>query len=149
MALVDAPAFCGLIEYTGFTFTQRKSIGRMTAKLDALLGSSRLARTAIIWMLFQDGFAGTAADFAKNDSRENVLQRRAAKIRHGRFALQAGISYLVQEDSKLSGYLSPSMGIKLFERTSSSVAFSKVPLAGWLQIVAFCGLIESTNFTFA
>ena len=50
--------------------------------------------------------------------------------------------------SKLGGYLSPSMRIKLSERPGGSVAFSKVPLAGWLQIVAFCGLIEYTGFTF-
>ena len=84
---------------------------------------------AIIRVLFQDGFASTAVESAKNTSRESVLQRRAAKIRHGRFALQAGVGYLVKEDSKLSEYLLPSMGIKLSERPNGSVAFWKVPLA--------------------
>ena len=77
---------------------------------------------AVIRMLFKDGFAGFAAESAKNVSRQNVLQRRAAKIRHGRFVLQAGIGYLVQEDSKLSSYLSPSMGIKLSEKPSGSLS---------------------------
>ena len=50
---------------------------------------------------------------AKNGSKENVLRRRAVKIKHGRFSLQACIGYFVPEYSKLEGYLSPSMGIKL------------------------------------
>jgi hypothetical protein len=53
-------AFCGLIEYTGFTFTQWKSIGRMTAKLNAMLANGRLATIAIIRMFFQDGLTGSA-----------------------------------------------------------------------------------------
>jgi len=48
----------------------------------------------------------------------------------------------VREYSKLGGYLSPSIGIKFSDVPNGLVAFSKVPLAGWLQIVAFCGLIE-------
>ena len=54
----------------------------------------------------------------------------------------------MQEYSKLGGYLSLSMGIKLSERPNGSVALSKVPLAGLLQIVAFCGLIDYTGLTF-
>ena len=80
-------AFCDLLEHTGFAFTWRKGIGRMTAKLNALLASGRLVTMAIIRMFFQDSFTGSAAEFAKNGSRENVLQRRAAKSKHGRFSL--------------------------------------------------------------
>ena len=54
-------AFCGLIESTGFTFAKRESIGQMFAKLKALLASGHLAIMAIIRMLFQDGFTGSAA----------------------------------------------------------------------------------------
>ena len=55
----------------------------------------------------------------------------------------------MREYSKTDGYLSPPMGIKLSEGPDRLIAFSKVPLAGWLQIVAFCGLIEYTGSTFA
>ena len=40
------------------------------------------------------------------------------------------------------------MGIKFSEVPNGLVAFSKVRLAGWLQVVAFCGLNENTGFTF-
>jgi DNA polymerase III gamma/tau subunit len=66
-------AFGGLIEDAGFTFAQRKSMGRTTAKLNALLASGRRARMASIRMFFQDGFTGTAAVSARNGSRERVL----------------------------------------------------------------------------
>ena len=70
---------------------------------------------AIIKRFFQDGFTGSAA-----------------KCKHGRFSLQACIGYFVREYSKLGGYLSPSMGIKLSEGPDRLVAFSTVPLAGWI-----------------
>ena len=60
-------------------FAQQESIGRMTAKWNALLASGRLAMMAIIRMFFQDGFTGPSAVSAENGCRENVLQRRAAK----------------------------------------------------------------------
>ena len=63
-------AFRGLVEYTGVTFAQRKGIGRMTVKLNALLVSGHLAMMAIIREFFQDGFTGSAA-----------------KCKHGRFSL--------------------------------------------------------------
>ena len=45
----------------------------------------------------------------------------------------------MREYSKLGGYLSPPVGIKLSEgRTVWSL--SEVPLANWLQNVALCGL---------
>ena len=66
------------------TFTQQKSIGRMTAKVNALLASGLRAIMAIIRIFFQDGFTSSAAESAKNGSRENVLQRCAAKSKHGR-----------------------------------------------------------------
>ena len=50
--------FCGLIEYTGFTFTQRKGIGRMTTKWNTVLANGRLAMMAIIRMFFQGGHTG-------------------------------------------------------------------------------------------
>ena len=77
-------ALCGLIEYTGFTFTLRRSIGLMTAKWYALLACSRLAMMAIIWIFFQDGFTSPAAEFANTGSRESFWQRGAAKSKQGK-----------------------------------------------------------------
>merc|ERR1712061_326326 len=56
------------------------------------------------------------------------------------------IWYSVPEYSKFGGYLSPSMGIKFSDVPNGLGAFSKVPLFGGLQIVAFCGFIENTGF---
>ena len=53
-------SLCGLIEHTGFTFTQRNGIGRMTAKCDAVLASGRFAMMAIIRMFFRGGLTGFA-----------------------------------------------------------------------------------------
>ena len=54
----------------------------------------------------------------------------------------------MREYSKLGGYLSPPVGIKLPKGTNSGIAFSEVPRANWLQIVTLCGLIEHIGFTF-
>merc|ERR1711963_496078 len=78
--------------------------------------------------------------------RQTFLRRRAVEIKHGRVSMYACIGYFVPEYTKFSGYLSPSMGIKFSDVPNGLGAFSKVPLAGWLQIVAFCGLIENTGF---
>ena len=37
------------------------------------------------------------------------------------------------------------MGLKFSDVPNGLGAFPKVPLAGWAQIVAFCGLIENTG----
>ena len=58
------------------------------------------------------------------------MRSRAAKIQHDRFSLPARIGFVVQEYSKLGGYLTPSMGIKLSDGPGGSVALSKVPLGG-------------------
>merc|ERR1719254_445698 len=149
------------------------------SKLNAEIANGRLAMMAIIGMFFQDGLTGSAwgdwalyeasplrafedelgvqppvgfwdpLEFTKDGSRENFLRRRAVEIKHGRVAMYACIGYFVPEYTKFSGYLSPSMDIKFSDVPNGLGAFSVVPLAGWLQIVAFCGFIENTGFTFS
>merc|ERR1712032_1315387 len=147
-------------------------------RLNAEITNGRLAMMAIIGMFFQDGLTGSAwgdwalytdsplrafenelgvqppvgfwdpLEFTKDGNRDNFLRRRAVEIKHGRVSMYACIGYFVPEYTKFSGYLSPSMGIKFSDVPNGLGALSKVPLAGWLQIVAFCGLIENTGFTF-
>merc|ERR1719510_2047679 len=49
---------------------------------------------------------------------------------------------------RLPGYLSPSANLKFTDIPSSIDAIYKVPLAGWLQIGAICGLLEAKNLAF-
>merc|ERR1712084_99201 len=73
-------------------------------------------------------------EFTKDGNRENFLRRRAVEIKHGRVSMYACIGYFVPEYTKFGGYLSPSMGIKFSDVPNGLGAFSKVPVAGWLQI---------------
>jgi len=86
-------------------------------------------------------------DFTADGNKENFLRRRAVEIKHGRVSMYACIGYLVPESiGKFPGYLSPSEGIKFSDVPNGLGALSKVPAAGWAQIVLFCGLIENTGF---
>ena len=93
------------------------------------------------WACCRPSAFGSTQD-GEEQRQGEVLRCRAVEIKHGRFLLYACIGYFVRENSKLSGYLSPSIGINFSNVPNDLVAFLKVPLAGWLQIVALCGLIE-------
>merc|ERR1719242_2073019 len=73
-------------------------------------------------------------------------RRRAVEIKHGRICMYATIGYMVPEYYKFPGFLSPSEGIQFADVPNGLGALSKVPLAGWLQILAFAGLIETSGF---
>merc|ERR1719436_845908 len=146
-------------------------------RLNAELANGRLAMMAIIGIFFQDGLTGSAwgdwalytdsplrafenelgvqppvgfwdpLEFTKDGDAAAFKRRRAVELKHGRVSMYACIGYFVPEYTKFGGYLSPSMGIKFSDVPNGLGAFSKVPLFGWLQIVAFCGFIENTGFT--
>jgi len=86
-------------------------------------------------------------DLAADGNKETFLRRRAVEIKHGRVSMYACIGYIVPESiGKFPGYLSPSQGIKFSDVPNGLGALSKVPVAGWAQILLFCGLIENTGF---
>merc|ERR1712066_392673 len=147
-----------------------------TKKLSAEIANGRLAMMAIIGMFFQDGLTGSAwgdwanytdsplrafeselgvqppvgfwdpVGFTKDGDAAAFKRRRAVELKHGRVSMYACIGYFVPEYTKFGGYLSPSMGIKFSDVPNGLGSFSKVPVFGWLQIVAFCGFIENTGF---
>merc|ERR1711941_70822 len=65
------------------------------------------------------------------------------EIKHGRICMLATMGYITPEiTGKLPGYLSPSTGLKFEDIPNGLGAISKVPAAGWLQIVAYFGFCE-------
>merc|ERR1712157_676833 len=81
---------------------------------------------------------------AKDGNVENFKRRRATEIKHGRISMLATMGYITPELSgKWPGYLSPSFDLKFDDVPNGLAALSKVPVAGWLQIVVYCFYCES------
>jgi len=127
---------------------------------------------AIIGMFFQDGLTGSAwgdwanytdsplrafesergvqppvgffdpLGFTKDGNVENFKRRRATEIKHGRIAMLATMGYITPELFRFDGYLSRSTGVKYVDIPNGLGAFSKVPFVGWVQMVAYCLLVE-------
>merc|ERR1719220_3269147 len=73
-------------------------------------------------------------------------RRRETEIKHGRVSMLATMGYITPElTGKLPGYLSPSMGLKFEDVPNGLAAVSKVPAAGWAQIVAYAFFCEYSN----
>merc|ERR1719226_303185 len=70
-------------------------------------------------------------------------RRRCVELKHGRICMLATMGYITPEiTGKLPGYLSPSMGLKFADIPNGLGAISKVPTAGWAQIVAYGAFCE-------
>jgi len=83
-----------------------------------------------------------------DDSATAVAQfkrRRVIELQHGRVSMLACIGYIVPEFFRWPGFCSPSQEIAFADIPNGLAACAKIPLAGWLQIVAFVGTIEVTN----
>merc|ERR1711977_792939 len=83
--------------------------------------------------------AGLAAD----GSIENFNRRRQTELKHGRVCMLATMGYITPEiTGKLPGELSPSASLKFADIPNGLGAISKVPAAGWIQIIAYFGFCE-------
>merc|ERR1712113_1077428 len=83
--------------------------------------------------------AGLAAD----GDVEIFTRRRETEIKHGRISMLATMGYITPEIvGKLPGSLSPSKGLNFEDIPNGLGAISKVPSAGWAQIVAYCAYCE-------
>ena len=70
-------------------------------------------------------------------------RRRSVELKHGRIAMMAAMGYITPEViGKLPGYLSPSAGLKFADIPNGLGAVGKVPLLGWLQILAYFAFVE-------
>eukprot|EP00434_Breviolum_minutum_P007041 symbB.v1.2.006212.t1/scaffold355.1/size243294/22 len=80
--------------------------------------------------------------FTKGGDAASFRRRRYVELKHGRVAMFACLGYIVPEYYRWPGDLSPSLGLKFSDVPTGFAAFSKVPLSGWAQIVAFAGTVE-------
>merc|ERR1712157_471246 len=86
------------------------------------------------------------AGLSSDGSTENFARRRQTELKHGRISMLATMGYMTPEiTGKLPGYLSPSAGLKFDDIPNGLGAISKVPSAGWLQIVAYCAFCETSQ----
>ena len=86
------------------------------------------------------------AGFAADGNAENFRRRRQTEIKHGRIAMPAAMGYITPEiTGKLPGYLSPSAGLKFEDVPNGLAAISKVPAAGWAQILAYMAFCETSQ----
>merc|ERR1719330_1152691 len=143
-----------------------------TKKLSAEIANGRLAMVAIIGMFFQDGLTGSAwGDWASytdsplrafegelgvqppfgiwdplglagDGDAESFKRRRATELKHGRVSMIACLGYITPEYFKFPGYLSPSSGLQFADVPNGLAALSKVPGAGWVQMIAFVAAME-------
>merc|ERR1719182_813433 len=81
--------------------------------------------------------------FTADGNVEDFNRRRTTEIKHGRVSMLATMGYITPEiTGKLPGYLSPSNGLKFEDIPNGLGAISKVPAAGWLQILAYGAFCE-------
>merc|ERR1712032_560481 len=79
--------------------------------------------------------------FTKSGDADAFKRRRASEIKHGRISMLACM-----------GYITPQLGIKMPGELTSGLSFDDipnglkavgvVPVAGWLQILAYCAYVE-------
>merc|ERR1711920_638803 len=75
--------------------------------------------------------------YTNDASVENFQRRRATELKHGRVSMLATMGYITPElTGKFPGYLSPSTGLKFTDIPNGLAAISKIPSAGWAQILA-------------
>merc|ERR1711953_441333 len=76
---------------------------------------------------------------SKDGDADVFRRRRESEIKHGRIAMIASLGYIVTGlGYRWPGELSPSTGVTFSECPNGLAAISKVPGAGWAQIVLYC-----------
>jgi len=83
--------------------------------------------------------------FTKDGSQDNFKRRRVTEIKHGRVAMLATMGYITPEFFRWPGYLSTASDLKFEDVPNGLAAISKVPGAGWLQVVGYCLYCEATG----
>ena len=76
---------------------------------------------------------------------QQFRRRRIVELQHGRVAMLACIGYIVPEYFRFPGFCAPSQSLAFTDIPNGLKGAAAVPLAGWLQIVTFVGIIEVYN----
>mmetsp|Transcript_12120 Transcript_12120/g.37310 ORF Transcript_12120/g.37310 Transcript_12120/m.37310 type:complete len:214 (-) Transcript_12120:45-686(-) len=136
-----------------------KSLLALAATAGALVAPSTAPKASVAVKGVSDMIGGTIETaglwdplrLSKGASDEQLYRWRCVELKHGRVAMAATVGYLYN-DLKLNfpGTLSPSEGIKFTDVPTGLAAthgFDKsVPIAGWVQIIGFIGVLETTVF---
>ena len=82
---------------------------------------------------------------------DRLYRWRCVEIKHGRVAMLATVGYLYNDlQLNFPGTLSPSIGLKFTDVPTGLAAThgfpNSVPIAGWVQIIGFIGVLETTTF---
>jgi len=86
--------------------------------------------------------------YTKDGDEEAFKRRRTSEIKHGRISMLATMGYITPEiTGKFPGYLSYTAKLKFADVPNGLAAVSKVPAAGWLQILAYCFWCESSSLS--
>ena len=85
------------------------------------------------------------AGFTKDGDADNFARRRQTELKHGRIAMLATMGYITPEFAKWPGYLSPTLGIKFADVPTGLAAISKVPIAGWTQMILWGAYCETSQ----
>jgi len=113
----------------------RKSRGRGT-KISKAAFESELGVQAPVGFWDPLGLSadGDVATFAR---------RRETELKHGRICMLATMGYITPTlVGTWPGYISPSSGLKFADIPNGLGALSKVPFAGWAQILIYCAFVE-------
>uniref|UniRef100_A0A7S1TMR6 Light-harvesting complex protein n=1 Tax=Erythrolobus australicus TaxID=1077150 RepID=A0A7S1TMR6_9RHOD len=117
---------------------QRASVSRSSATVVRMAKSQ-----AIPFLEKPDTLDGSLAGDAGFDPLRlskylNLKYLRAAELKHGRICMLATLGWVVQEIVRLPG--------PMFQEKHALQAIYKVPLASWVQIIAFISIIELVTF---
>ena len=88
----------------------------------------------------------TVTGLSNSIDAERFTRWRTVELKHGRVSMLAVTGYLVQEGCRFPGYISPSIGLKFADVPNGVAALGSVPFLGWLQLIAFIGILETAVF---
>jgi len=81
--------------------------------------------------------------FTEDGDVSDFFRRREAELKNGRVAMFATMGYIAPEWTRWPGYASPSTDLKFSDIPNGLKALDVLPLEGWLQIIAWCGFLET------